>query len=154
MGIFIFEELYLLRKCYQVTRNCVQVIGMPLSFCHHDCYQHFFLYQSQQKCLCWYIIEFIFLVINTYTLFCQKLLQSKNVMNKFRWFVSSMHCFNVFISSFDPVLFLAMFGHSILSHILIVTVSEKAKKVTNSRLPSQCGNCGNSHTFLENRESN
>ena len=99
-------------------------------------------------------IDFIFLVINTYTLFCQKLLQSKNVMNKFRWFVSSMHCFNVFISSFDPVLFLAMFGHSILSHILIVTVSEKAKKVTNSRLPSQCGNCGNSHTFLENRESN
>ena len=88
------------------------------------------------------------MVINTYTLFCQKLLQSKNVMNKFRWFVSSMHCFNVFISAFDPVLFLAMFGHSILSHILIVTVSEKAKKGQRYSY-HHSRNCGNSHTFLK-----
>ena len=46
-------------------------------------------------------------------------------MNKFGGFISAMHSFDVFIRTFDSMLFLAMLGNSIFSYVLIVTISEK-----------------------------
>ena len=45
-------------------------------------------------------------------------------MNKFGGFISAMHSFDVFIRTFDSMLFLAMLGNSIFSYVLIVTISE------------------------------
>lgn len=53
-------------------------------------------------------------------------------MNKFGGFISAMHSFDVFIRTFDSMLFLAMLGNSIFSYVLIVTISEKkGMKITN-----------------------
>ena len=48
-------------------------------------------------------------------------------MNKFGGFISAMHSFDVFIRTFDSMLFLAMLGNSIFSYVLIVTISEKKR---------------------------
>ena len=49
-------------------------------------------------------------------------------MNKFGGFVGALHSFNIFICTFDTMLFLTMLGNSIFPYVLIVTISEKYEK--------------------------
>jgi hypothetical protein len=43
-------------------------------------------------------------------------------MDKLRGFVSTLHGFNVLVSAFDSMLFLAMLGNTVFSHILVVAI--------------------------------